>query len=63
MPTYKYECKPCGKSYEQVRAISDPEKVVLCESCGQLAKRVYGVGMVSFNGSGFYSNDKKNRDL
>lgn len=61
MPTYTYKCTPCDKSYDQVRSMTAPEKIVICESCGQVAKRIYGLGAVSFNGSGFYSTDKKDK--
>jgi putative FmdB family regulatory protein len=61
MPTYIYKCKKCDLNYEVIRAMSAPEILVICESCGEQASRIFGVGAVSFNGSGFYTTDKKEK--
>jgi putative FmdB family regulatory protein len=58
MPTYEYTCKNCETSQHISRGINDPEQIVICEKCEHDMKRVYSVGAVTFNGSGFYSKDK-----
>jgi putative FmdB family regulatory protein len=58
MPTYEYACRECDLSFSEVRSISDPEKTHFCESCGNKMNRVFNLGAVTFNGSGFYSKDK-----
>ena len=58
MPTYEYTCLDCEASQQINRGINDPENTVMCEKCGTIMKRVYSVGAVTFNGSGFYSKDK-----
>jgi putative FmdB family regulatory protein len=60
MPTYDYQCKNCGHTFEEFHSMSaDP--LVICPKCGQPAlKRVLagGSGMI-FKGSGFYRTDYK----
>lgn len=58
MPTYEYLCRECETSVTDVRSISDPEPVHICEKCGSKMNKVFNVGAVTFNGSGFYSKDK-----
>lgn len=60
MPSYDYECKECGHSFEEFQSMkADP--LVDCPSCGKPAlKRLMagGAGMI-FKGSGFYLTDYK----
>ena len=49
MPLYEYRCD-CGNEFLQRQAINDDP--VYC-SCGKETKRVYGLGGVSFKGTGF----------
>jgi putative FmdB family regulatory protein len=58
MPTYEYACHNCGNLMSAVRSISDSDPGYQCEKCDQKMIRVYSVGAVTFNGSGFYSKDK-----
>ena len=58
MPTYEYTCLDCEASSMVKRGINDKEEDVLCDTCKTVMKRVYSVGAITFNGSGFYSKDK-----
>jgi putative FmdB family regulatory protein len=58
MPTYQYTCKNCKTITNVIRSINDPEKIEKCTSCKTILTKVYSVGAVTFNGSGFYSKDK-----
>ena len=60
MPTYDYQCKVCGYTFEEFQSMSS-EHLVICPSCGKPAlKRLMagGAGMI-FKGSGFYQTDYK----
>jgi putative FmdB family regulatory protein len=58
MPTYEYECKICGYTFEQFQHMSD-EPVKICPECGKEVRRlINGGGGVIFKGSGFYTTDK-----
>ncbi len=60
MPTYEYQCRECGHSFDEYQPITaDP--LVVCPSCGKRAlKRVMGTGGgLIFKGSGFYQTDYK----
>jgi putative FmdB family regulatory protein len=58
MPTYQYKCKKCQNITNVVRGINDPETEQKCSTCKIKLTRVFSVGGVTFNGSGFYSKDK-----
>ena len=58
MPTYEYECKSCGHTFETFQAMSD-EPLKACPECGKDVRRlIFGVTGVIFKGSGFYVTDK-----
>ena len=59
MPTYEYECKSCGHTFEIFQNMSDdPPKD--CPQCGkELRRLINGGGGVIYKGSGFYASDKK----
>jgi putative FmdB family regulatory protein len=59
MPTYEYECKDCGHTFEVFQNMSDaPLKE--CPECGKEVRRLINGGSgVIFKGSGFYVTDKK----
>lgn len=40
MPTYTYECKRCGKRFDEVRRIKDRQEAAKC-SCGGRADKVF----------------------
>ncbi|MDR1446589.1 MAG: zinc ribbon domain-containing protein [Treponema sp.] len=58
MPTYGYECKSCGHSFDVFQNMSD-EPLKICPQCGKDVRRLIngGTGII-FKGSGFYVTDK-----
>ena len=58
MPTYDYECKACGHTFEKFQSIT-ASAVRKCPECGKLkVKRLLGTGAgIIFKGSGFYQTD------
>ncbi|MDR1175402.1 MAG: zinc ribbon domain-containing protein [Treponema sp.] len=58
MPTYGYECKSCGHSFDVFQNMSD-EPLKTCPRCGKDVRRLIngGTGII-FKGSGFYVTDK-----
>lgn len=34
MPFYEYQCKDCGKMFEQLVSISEADKKQICPNCG-----------------------------
>jgi len=58
MPTYEYECKSCGHSFEVFQSMSE-EPLKTCVKCGKEVRRlIFGGAGVIFKGSGFYVTDK-----
>jgi len=58
MPTYEYECKSCGHSFEVFQSMSEAP-LSDCPQCGKELRRLINGGSgVIFKGSGFYVNDK-----
>lgn len=62
MPTYEYVCQLCDVTYEEICGITEKAKLIECIECGELLKRVFSSPIVTFNGSGFYANDKKQQN-
>jgi putative FmdB family regulatory protein len=63
MPTYDYECRACGKTFEVFHGINEPARKK-CPKCGKnrLEKLIgAGVGFL-FKGSGFYATDYRSAD-
>jgi putative FmdB family regulatory protein len=59
MPTYEYECKHCGHTFDSFHKITaDP--LTDCPKCGKELRRLFGGGLgIIFKGSGFYTTDYK----
>ncbi|MDR1307890.1 MAG: zinc ribbon domain-containing protein [Treponema sp.] len=58
MPTYEYECKSCGHSFEAFQSMTE-EPLKECPRCGKEVRRlINGGGGIIFKGSGFYVTDK-----
>ncbi|MDR2477221.1 MAG: zinc ribbon domain-containing protein [Treponema sp.] len=58
MPTYEYECKSCGHTFEAFQSMSD-DPLKNCPECGEDIRRlIHGGTGVIFKGSGFYVTDK-----
>ena len=63
MPTYDYECRSCGKSFEFFQSMSESPKTE-CPACGrhELSRLIgAGAGFI-FKGSGFYITDYRSKD-
>ena len=59
MPTYEYECKSCGKTFEAFQSMTDAP-IESCPACGKGVRRLIGGGSgIIFKGSGFYVNDSR----
>ncbi|MDR0389971.1 MAG: zinc ribbon domain-containing protein [Spirochaetaceae bacterium] len=59
MPTYGYECKSCGHTFDVFQSMSD-EPLKICPQCGKELRRLINGGTgVIFKGSGFYVTDRK----
>jgi putative FmdB family regulatory protein len=59
MPTYEYECRSCGASFDVFQSMSD-DPLKVCPTCGNSVRRKIngGTGII-FKGSGFYKNDSR----
>lgn len=55
MPTYVYECKDCGDSFEVEQRITE-DPLTDCKCGGRVRRVIQPVG-IAFKGSGFYVND------
>jgi len=62
MPTYEYECKKCGHTFEILQSIKD-SPLKKCPECGKnsLQKVISGGAGLIFKGSGFYLTDYKEK--
>ncbi|MDR1325549.1 MAG: zinc ribbon domain-containing protein [Treponema sp.] len=62
MPTYEYECKMCGHTFDVFQSMSDaPLKT--CPECGKELRRLINGGSgIIFKGSGFYVTDKSGKN-
>jgi putative FmdB family regulatory protein len=59
MPTYEYECKACGHTFEAFQSMSE-SPLRVCPQCGKELRRLINGGSgIIFKGSGFYVTDKK----
>ena len=58
MPSYNYKCPQCEAVLTVTRSIMDNDPGYECEACKIAMTRIYSIGAITFNGSGFYSKDK-----
>jgi putative FmdB family regulatory protein len=58
MPVYDFECPKCGDKRTQTISLELGDFKPICK-CGAEMQKVYSFTGVKFNGSGFYSTDKK----
>lgn len=57
MPTYEYECRKCGHTFEKFQSMTE-ERVKTCPKCRGRVDRLFGSGAgIIFKGSGFYQTD------
>ena len=62
MPTYEYECKDCGHSFDLFQSMTE-ERLEKCPQCGGILRRLIGKGTgIIFKGSGFYATDYRSSD-
>lgn len=59
MPSYDYRCALCATTVTHTYSITEKPSTVSCQGCGSAMNQVYSVPVVTFNGNGFYSTDKK----
>lgn len=59
MPIYDFQCPKCGKTRRQTTSIKEIDDFKAVCDDGTVMKRVYGLGVITFKGAGFYSTDKK----
>lgn len=60
MPIYDYKCLTCGNTRTVTLSVTVDDYKAIC-SCGKEMVRAYGVGAVTFKGSGFYANDRNKK--
>lgn len=60
MPKYVYQCMGCKAEFEITAKMGEAPESFNCE-CGFSAVRIYTPTAAIFNGSGFYSTDKRKR--
>jgi putative FmdB family regulatory protein len=58
MPSYEYKCPQCDKRLVVTRSVNEIDPGYECDTCKIVLTKVYSIGAVTFNGSGFYSKDK-----
>lgn len=58
MPIYDYKCQQCDTKLSISRGINETDPGYTCKTCNSKLIRVYSLGAVTFNGTGFYSKDK-----
>ena len=59
MPTYEYECRKCGHTFEKFQSIT-AAPVKTCPKCkGKVARLLSAGAGIIFKGSGFYQTDYK----
>ena len=63
MPTYEYECRGCGDTFEKFQSIT-ARPLRRCPSCKDgKVRRLIGAGAgLIFKGSGFYITDYRSDD-
>jgi putative FmdB family regulatory protein len=58
VPTYDYQCRSCGTTYEVVHSMLE-DGPTTCERCGGQLRRVLYPSGIIFKGSGFYKTDSR----
>ena len=62
MPTYEYECKDCGHSFDLFQSMTE-KHLEKCPQCGGVLRRLIGKGTgIIFKGAGFYATDYRSSD-
>lgn len=58
MPTYEYRCPICLLTVVVMKSMND-ETEETCDNCNVSLIKQFSSPTITFNGSGFYSTDKK----
>jgi putative FmdB family regulatory protein len=58
VPTYDYQCRACGTTYEVIHSMLE-DGPTTCERCGGQLRRVLYPSGIIFKGSGFYKTDSR----
>jgi putative FmdB family regulatory protein len=61
VPVYNYKCPKCEIIVQQEHKMDMNPKIRDCPDCKVSLFKMFTFGGVSFNGTGFYSNDKKEK--
>jgi putative FmdB family regulatory protein len=56
VPTYEYECRKCGRVFEEKQRISAPP-LTTCEKCGGTVRRLLSPAPFILKGEGWYVTD------
>jgi len=56
MPIYEYKCQKCGKQFDVLQSISDPE-LKSCKFCKGKVQKLVSLSSFSLKGSGWYATD------
>ena len=56
MPVYEYKCNSCDKLFAVSYSLTESPEI-FCPTCNTVAKKVFGVGAVTFKGSGWGSSN------
>lgn len=57
MPLYEYECRTCGKRFEQIRRVAEAD-VAACPFCsGADVTKLLSPPAIQFKGTGWYVTD------
>jgi putative FmdB family regulatory protein len=60
VPIYEYKCQKCGKQFEALQGISDPE-LKTCRFCKGKVHKLVSLSSFSLKGSGWYVTDYKGK--
>ena len=61
MPTYDYECRRCGHTFEAFQSMTE-KPLRTCPECRGRVRRLIGAGAgIIFKGSGFHATDYRTK--
>lgn len=56
MPIYEYKCQKCGKQFEALQGINDPD-LKSCKFCRGKVHKMISMTSFALKGSGWYATD------
>jgi putative FmdB family regulatory protein len=56
MPIYEYKCQKCGKQFEALQGINDPD-VKSCKFCRGKVHKLISMTSFTLKGTGWYATD------